>query len=72
MPRCCSMPATRALLAAGGYLAFTRVPATEAVAEAASEAPAALVPAPANTKMPNGWRQRLGASSKQAELAYSP
>ena len=45
-----------ALLAAGGYLALTRVPAAPAEEEAAS-------PAPAPGPVTNGWRARLGPAA---------
>jgi hypothetical protein len=60
------------LLASGGCLALTRVPAAEEAAVAApaeKEVPAAPAPAPTKTTMPNGWRQRLTPAAVRCSLA---
>src|SRR5689334_9113604 len=54
-----------ALLAAGGYLALTRRPAEQVQAEQvqAEDVPVSPAPAPARTRWPNGWRERLGPAA---------
>jgi cytochrome oxidase Cu insertion factor (SCO1/SenC/PrrC family) len=59
-----------ALLAVGGYLALTRVPAEQVQAEQvqAEDVPASPAPAPAQTRWPNGWRTRLGPAAVRRSL----
>ena len=56
-----------ALLAAGGYLALTRVPA--APAEEAEAVPAVAAPAQARIPVTNGWRERLTPAALHRSLA---